>query len=230
MKEMTNRQINNYYDFVKTIKVLGFAPMDNKNGIYSIQSFFTDNIKWWTGDKDVDPWCFRHRVLNEKEDIAYAKLFSKKTGYIHKAWYPYFFAIRRGENELYQEYVNGNIILEAKLIYDLIKEHKKLALHKIKEYCRVTKENKSRFDRALVLLQMKMYITICGGEQRISKVGLPYGDFANVFCLVEDFFDHDVFEAAHQIKNEEAVEKIKSHILKYSPEASDKNIKKFIFG
>lgn len=33
-------------------------------------------VRWHTGDADTDPWEWRMRVLEERDDVAYAKVFS----------------------------------------------------------------------------------------------------------------------------------------------------------
>ena len=60
------------------------------------------------------------RVLDERGDIAYAKLFFKKSGYIIKEWYPYFLAARRGGNTFDEAYKDGTISHLAKRIYDVV--------------------------------------------------------------------------------------------------------------
>ena len=42
------------------------------------------------------------RVLEEREDIAYSKVFFRTSGYITREWYPYFYAVRR-KGESFQE-------------------------------------------------------------------------------------------------------------------------------
>ena len=74
----------------------------NDDGIYSIINWgwneplpYDTPIRWHTGDPETDPWEWRVRVLTEGREIAYAKLFFKKSGYITKQWYPLFLAARR---------------------------------------------------------------------------------------------------------------------------------------
>ena len=53
------------------------------------------SIHWHTGDPETDPWEWRMRVLYERDDIAYSKVFFRKAGYITREWYPYFLVARR---------------------------------------------------------------------------------------------------------------------------------------
>ncbi len=179
---------------------------------------------------ETDPWEWRMRVLDERRDIAYGKLFFKKSGYISEEWYPYFYAVRCNKEQLAEEYEDGNISHFAKRIYGLLEEYKELPLHLIKQYGGIGKEDKSKFDSAITELQMKMYITMCGRARKTSKKGEEYGWSSTVFCLVEDFFDNNVIRQAEKLSYEEAYAKIEEQIYKLNPEANPKKVKKFIAG
>ncbi|MDD4296698.1 MAG: hypothetical protein PHC69_07035 [Ruminiclostridium sp.] len=73
------------------------------------------------------------------------------------------------------EYSDGTMSHFAKRIYDVIIENETLPLHAIKQISGFSKEDTSKFDRALVDLQMKMYLTMCGRQQKLSKKGEEYG-------------------------------------------------------
>lgn len=99
--------IQNYNDFVTALLSNGFSVGGgNSEGIYALISWSWDEnppydtpVRWHTGDPETDPWEWRIRVLDERNDIAYAKLFFNKSGYITKEWYPYFLAVRRGNGQ-----------------------------------------------------------------------------------------------------------------------------------
>lgn len=230
--------IQNYKDFIDTLKISGFSlGGGNNEGIYSIIHWdwkeeppYDTPVRWHTGDQETDPWEWRMRVLDEHLDIAYAKVFFKKSGYITKEWYPYFLAARRGGQELEEEYQAGKLSLNAKKIYELIELYGVLPMHGLKELSGITKAEKSKFDRAVTELQMKLYITMCGRQQKLSKKGEEYGWHSTVFCRTEDFFDEEVFKQAADISTDEAVEKITTQVLHLNPQATIRKIKKFIEG
>lgn len=201
---------------------------ENGEGIFTLCDYFDDNIQWHTENQETDPWEWRMRVLNECNHIAYGKFFFKKSGYITKEWYPLFYAVRRGDRDLQEEYKFGNISVYAKRIYELIDEHKELPLHLIKQYGGYVKEDKSKFDRAITELQEKFYITMCGRARKMSKTGDEYGWSSTVFCLADDFFEEEVIEKAKQITPKEAYEKIEKQVFKLNSEAKENKIKKFI--
>jgi hypothetical protein len=235
---LNDKPIKNYEDFVTALLDAGFSMGGgNSEGIFSVIPWnwneeppYDTPVCWHTGDPKTDPWEWRMRVLNERDDIAYAKLFFKKSGYITKEWVPYFLAVRRGNMTFEDEYAGGTISYHAKRIYDTISNHKSLPLHDIKQFAGFEKEQKSQFERALVELQMKMYLTMCGRQQKISRKGEEYGWSSTVFCLTESFWGEDLFEKAAKIEKDKAIQKIAEQVLKLNPSADMKKIMKFIKG
>lgn len=230
--------IKNYNDFISALLEAGFSMGGgNSENIFAVIPFswnedpnYETPVRWHTGDPETDPWEWRIRVLDERNDIAYSKVFFRKSGYITKEWYPYFLAARRGILSFEEEYFNGTISQYAKRIYGVISEHRNLPLHVIKQFAGFGKEDKSKFERALIELQMKMYITMSGSQQKISKQGFEYGWSSTVFCTTENFFNDDVFKISENISEHEAVEKITTQIYKLNTDADSKKILKFIKG
>lgn len=231
-------EIYNYDDFIEVLLKTGFSMGGgNAEGIFAAVPWnwneeppYETPVRWHTEDMETDPWEWRMRVLDERKDIAYAKLFFKKSGYITKELYPYFWAARRGGRTLEEEYEEGKISQYAKKIYQVILDYGTLPLHVIKQISGVSKEDKSKFDRAMVELQMKMYLTMCGKQQKLSQKGEEYGWSSTVFSTVETFFGEEMAEQAAGIDRQEAVERIKEQIYLVNPQAQEKKILKFIQG
>ena len=230
--------VRSYKEFVETLLNCGFSMGGGSaDGIYAIIEWDwyapppnETPIRWHTGNPDTDPWEWRMRVLNERNDIAYGKLFFKKSGFITKEWYPCFLAARRGETSLNEAYEDGTISHFAKRIYDAVCENGTLPLHDIKQIAGFSKEDKPGFDRGIVELQMKLYLTMCGTQQKLSKTGEEYGWSSTVFCTTETFFGDAVFAEARIISKDDAIAKIRERILQLNPSAQDKKISKFILG
>ncbi|SHL63818.1 hypothetical protein SAMN02745136_05372 [Anaerocolumna jejuensis DSM 15929] len=223
--------INNFQDFKENLYKAGMSMGGaNNEGVFSLCDYYGDTIQWHTEDGETDPWEWRMRVLNEETDIAYGKFFFKKSGYITREWYPYFYAVRRGDRELEEEYGNGNISLYAKKIYQLLTEYKELPLHLIKQYGGFGGEDKAKFDAAMTELQMKFYITMCGRSRKVSKAGEEYGWSSTVFCLTEDFFEGEIIKRALEINPAEAYDKLYQWIIGLNKEANPKKTAKFIKG
>lgn len=127
-------------------------------------------------------------------------------------------------------YLEGRISNEAKRIYTCIEEGGVMPLHELKKSAGFGKEDKSRFDRALVELQMNFFLTICGKRHKLSAEGKPYGWDSTAFCRTEDFWDSEVLKRAASVDVKEAEERIREQVLKLNPLAADKNIHEFIYG
>ena len=95
--------IQNFADFCRELLSCGFSMGGgNAKGIFALIDYDWTNqdvldtpVKWHCGDPEVDPWEWRMRVLEERTDIAYSKVFFKTSGFITRDWYPFFYAVRR---------------------------------------------------------------------------------------------------------------------------------------
>lgn len=224
--------VNSFNEFCEELIKSGFSMGGgNAKGIFSIIPFDWKNpipgcpIAWHTGDPETDPWEWRMRVLEERKDIAYGKVFFGAGGYITKEWYPYFLAVRRRGYTFEEWYHEGKAGLLERRIYEVIEQNGHMALHDLKRECDINKETTGQFDRALISLQKNLFITMCGRRQKFSRTGEPYGWNSTVFTTVEDFWGEDLMP---DISVEEAYERIRERILLLNPEAIEKDIKKFV--
>ena len=228
--------INNYGDFCDELLKVGFSlgGGGNDEGVFTLLPHGWDQqppdsaLRWHSGDAEVDPWEWRIKVLDERKDIAYGKVFFKKSGYITKEWYPYFLAARRGGKSFEETYSDGEISHFAKNIYDVIRDAGALPLHAIKQICGCGKDDKGKFDKALIELQMGLFVTMCGRQQKVSMLGEGYGWASTMFCTTEAFWGKEVFDAAGEITKEAAVTAITKQIYLLNPNAQPKRISKFI--
>lgn len=233
-----DQTINNFTDFCNILLDCGFSMGGgNAKGIFAIIPYTWENqdavdtvIKWHSEDPETDPWEWRMRVLEERNDIAYSKVFFRTSGYITREWYPYFLSVRRGKESLEESYYDGKISQTAKQIYQIISEHHSIAMHDIKKLGGFTKEDNSLFDRSLVELQMKLFITMCGRSQKTNQLGEGYGWNSTVFCTTEQFWGEEMIDDGGKIPKEEAIDKITRQIYGLNPDADQKKIKKFITG
>jgi len=231
-------ELNNFNDFIKILLASGFSiGGGNDEGIYAIVNFDWNNtppgspIIWHTGDHETDPWEWRIRVLNERDDIAYSKCFFKKSGYITREFYPYFLTLRRNGRGFNDDYADGKINHYVKRIYDVIREYGALPLHEIKTRGEFGRDEKSRFDTALTELQMRLYLTICGTNRRRNVKGEEYGWNSTMFCTTEQFWEHtDVFARAAKLSEDGAFAAIRERVFKLNPTADEKKIRKFAYG
>ena len=232
--------IRNFNDFTAALLESGFSGAVNgagkgDDGVFALFRYGwgaddESSLFWHSGDPETDPWEWRMRVLEERKDIAYSKVFFRKAGYITRKWYPCFLAARRGGRTFEDEYADGKISQSAKRIYEAVSALGRLPLHEIKLAAAFRREDNSRFDAALTDLQMKLYITMCGRQPKISLSGEEYGWPSTVFCTTETFWSASVFEKASKIGESVAVEKISAQILKLNPAADKRKLLRFIKG
>jgi hypothetical protein len=227
-----------YDDFTEILLEAGFSMSGgNAEGVYSAIPFnwyetpeAPSRIRWHTGDADTDPWQWRLRVLEERDDVAYAKMFFRKGGYVTREWYPYFLAARRDGMDFDEEYAGGGLSHFAKRIYGVVKENAAVPIEGIKKLGGFARSDKPRFESALVELQMRLYITICGVFQRMTKDGREYGWSSTVFSTTERFWGDAVFDEAAGISADEAYEAIRGQIYGLNPDADPAKASKFILG
>ena len=230
--------IQNYDGFVQNLLTAGFSMGGgNDEGIFALVPWSWDEVppyetpvRWHTGLAETDPWEWRMRVLDERHDITYSKVFLKKSGYITRDWAAQFLAVRRGDVNFQEAYDAGKISHAAKRIYSAVQEYGTLPLHAIKQIAGFGAEEKSRFDAALTELQMKMYLSMCGRQQKLSQKGEEYGWYSTVFCTTEQFWGEELFAQAAKISKDEAIQAITKQVLALNPLAQEKKIKKFIVG
>jgi hypothetical protein len=230
-------ELGNFRDFVKILLTSGFSiGGGNDEGIYAIVDYDWLNVPpetpivWHTGDPETDPWEWRIRVLNERDDIAYSKCFFKKAGYITQEFYPYFLALRRGGRNFDDAYGDGLISSHAKRIYNTVREYGKLPLHEIKALGGFGRDEKSRFDSALTELQMRLYLTVCGTHRKTNRYGEEYGWNITLLCTTERFWENtDVFDRAAKLGEAEAYAAIRERVLKLRADAEEKKIRKFAY-
>ncbi len=233
---MTN-MVSNFSEFCGEVVRCGFSMGGGSaKGIYSIvpytweqQDLLDTPVKWHTGDPETDPWEWRMRVLEERRDIAYSKVFFNVSGFISAEWYPRFLAVRRGGETFDEAFGRGAVSRMAKRAYDVIREIDSLAFHEIKSLAFIIREENSQFEQALTELQMKMFITIDGRAQKVNKYGIPYGWSSTSFSTVESFWRRRGVEL-EEMDPEKSYELIYRRVLELNPEAEKSRIERFIRG
>jgi hypothetical protein len=227
-----------YDDFVGNLLIAGFSMgSGNTDGIFTAVPINwndrpddSSRVRWFTGDPDTDPWEWRLRVLSDRVDIAYGKMFFRKGGYITKEWYPFFLAARREGMEFEDEYESGAMSSYAKRIYGFVRERGAAPIETIRKLGGFSRQDKSKVESALIELQMRLYLTICGVYRKISKEGFEYGWTANVYGTTESFWGGEVFDAAAGLSSGEARDALEERIYALNPAADASKIDKFIYG
>ncbi len=216
--------IGQFKDFYTALQQAGFSTAgENNEGIFTLQNYASPLIVWHTGEPESDPWTWRIRAVLEYDDVAYGKVFLKKSGWITRKWYPYFIAVRRAAKSCEELYAEGKLSRLERDIYALIKNGTASSLHTIKA---ITGDPTA--ETALVQLQMLLLITLDGETRKLSKNGEPYGWPVSTFSTAEEFFTSELQAEAEQLSCCEAEAAIREQILRLNPLAKEANIKRFI--
>ena len=223
--------IRDFEGFYTALLQAGFSlGGPNGEGIFTLCDRFAPEIRWHTGDPQTDPWAWRMRVLDERSDIAYAKVFFKKSGYITREWAPAFLAVRRRGSTLEEDYACGLVSHTARRIYALVQEYGSLAMHQIRPLGGFGREDRGAVERAVVELQMGMYLTLCGRQRKFSPRHGEYGWDSTVLCATEAFWGDAVMEQARKLRPEQAAERIAARVLSLHPDAPRRALRRFILG
>jgi len=229
--------ISNYDDFIRELQEAGFSQFGlGKSNVATVFRHSWNEqpedspVRWFSGDPDRDPWEWRARVVNERDDIAYAKFFLRRAGFITREWYPYFLSVRRKGRDFAEAYADGLYSRAALRIHECLEQNGALPVHDLKPMAGFGREDKSTFERTLAELQMGMYITVCGHAQKVSRAGESYGWSSDVYCCTPEEFMPEAIDAAALLEPEEAAEKIEAQVYRLNPEAEPKKVRKFIYG
>ncbi|MBP0990398.1 MAG: hypothetical protein J5874_04405 [Oscillospiraceae bacterium] len=214
-------EIKSYEEFIGEVEKIGFGQFgEDREGIFK----FRLNGK----PSELENW--ESKALEEKR-IVIAKLFFGKKGYVSKELYPYFFRLRRDLRNAEEAYNEGIISRQAKKVYDIISSFERGVT--TPEICRIGgfgKEEKAMLDSDIEELQMKMYITMCSEDRKISLKGYEYKMARQHYCDAEKYFSEDVFEKALKMTKKEAEEMIMRRILDINPYALKEDVERYIYG
>jgi hypothetical protein len=236
VKDAGEKMIKNYDEFISALLRAGFSMGGgNDEGVFTVIPHGWNApeggpLRWHSGDPEADPWEWRMRVLEERSDIAYGKLFFRKSGYITEEWYPCFLAARRRGSDFDGAYRDGLMSGFSKRIFEILQSDGPLPVHDIKKLGGFKKEDSGRFDGALVDLQMALYINMCGRRRKISKTGEEYGWHSAMFCTAEEFWGEEMFERAAVIPPNEGSLRIIEQIKRLNPKTTEAKALKFIGG
>ncbi|MBI9014668.1 MAG: hypothetical protein JEZ08_20690 [Clostridiales bacterium] len=219
--------INGFDDFCNEIKKIGFCLSGN-NGeeVFSLKSYYSDNIELHTGSKEFDPWEWKNRAVKETDYICYGKVFLNKAGWITIDWIPDFISVRRDGKSFEELYHDGLMTQMEKQVFNLINSRVKVSINDI--YLELGRSKKKSIVKALTNLQMLLLITICDEIYKISNSGVPYGWPVTVFSTMEEKFGKGVTEKAKEIDSGIAYYNISEQLKKLNSQVTDKKINKFI--
>lgn len=167
-------------DVRELIENVGLLPLFRSN----VRGFSVEEMtpeEFWFKDGVEGPWEWREQLAAQGE-IAYAKLFSGKAGFVSRAAYPRFCNMRREGYDFDARAEDGLVSNRDKRLYALIEGGVTMAHELKRAYA------DKGFETALTRLQMRTYVTIAGFERRRDRHGAPYGWGISMYRTAEARF------------------------------------------
>lgn len=214
-------------ELTNVIQKLGFLPLF-KNNIpgFSVEEM-TDAESWWSGNIEDDPWSWRE-VLAREGIVAYGKLFTKKSGFISREWYPVFANVRRNGYDFDSRYEDGLANQMDRMIYECLADGNCLSSFELKAMVCLKARKGTGFDTSLTRLQMQTYLTVRDFKRKKNKKGVEYGWAASVYSTPEALFGEKFVKNEYSLNPMTSKEKLISHLLLLFPEVSREEADKFL--
>ncbi|MBQ4088453.1 MAG: hypothetical protein IJC56_01045 [Clostridia bacterium] len=168
--------------------------------------------EYWFKEDTIGPWEWRQTLAGERE-IAYAKLFNGKYGFVSMDIYPHLANYRRDGYDFDARVDDGLVRDSEKRLYELIDG----GLH-LSSALRKAFAGKG-FESAVAALQMRTYVTCSGFEQRVTRNGKPYGWEVSRYEVSEAVFG-DACSRAYELDPQESYEILINRLMRYMDRAS----------
>lgn len=220
--------LRTYADFLSCADDVGVMVFAGKftEGFPKLDDLTTPN-QWHTGDLDTDPWRWKDRAALERR-LAFGNILGGHKGFISKKLYPLFYSACRPDGYMEERYHRGTVSRTAFEVYNLFENGSDLDTGEIRKQMGVTKkEGASAVDSAIVWLQSKFYITVCGNRRKVSFDGIEYGWPANTYCLVDEWASNWLNEPL--LPTAEARTQIHAYITALDSRIDIENAEKLLF-
>ena len=212
-------------DVVRTIHEVGFLSLfATEIPGFSVEEH-TFAWDWWSDRPETDPWAWRMEIA-ARDDIAYGKFFDRKAGFISKPWFGAFANYRRDGYDYEGMYEDGKMKHRNRQIMDALEPDDQcrgleLLSCDLKKKAAVEKG----FEGALTELQMQTFLIMSDFRQRKNKYGVGYGWHVAALMTPETKWGYDRVNGCGR-KPDESRERIREQILRFFPDAAEKDIGK----
>jgi hypothetical protein len=113
-------------------------------------------------------------------------------------------------------------------VYAVLAAEGAMPAHRLRAEAGFGKGEGARFEKALIDLQMGLFVTACGQAYRQDRHGAPYGWPSMLYCTTEQFWGEDVFEKAAALTPPQAADAIAEQVLRLNPSAAPRKVRGFI--
>lgn len=214
-------------DLLKLVQQVGFLPLfSNEIPGFSVEEH-TPAEDWWQDDPATDPWAWR-QVIASDENVAYGKFFDRKAGFVSRDWFPDFANYRRDGYDWEGLYEDGKMKHRNRQIIGALEPDgqargMEMLSCDLKKKAAVAKG----FEGALTELQMQTFLIMSGFRQRRNKYGIGYGWHVAALMTPETKWGYEWVNGCGR-KPEESLQRIREHLIRFWPDAPEKDIMKNI--
>ena len=216
--------IHNATELMGYIQQVGFLPLlDSGIAGYSADEAVDPDCRYVLlddGSWDWPLWDWKGPIITES-DCVYGKFFNKKAGFVSREWWPDFYNYRRSVHAA----PSAGSIEETILL--TLREHGSLITRDLRRACGFTEPKmRSRFDGYVTRLQMACRIVTEDFVYPRDKHGKEYGWGWALLSTPELLLGKEACLCDRT--PEESWERMFSHLKHLLPQATEKEIKKFI--
>ena len=215
-----------YNDFINKVNELGFMTLNTVIDGFPAVADETEG-KWFTGNSDTDPWCWKDRCSQNKQ-LAFGNFFGGKKGFISPDYYSVFYVAYHPIESVEERWATGKITSDYWNLWNLISENAApLSTHDLRRLMNVTaKSGGSSLDSAIKSAQLNFDITIAGSRQKTDKLGNPYGTPAILYDIVDNYIPLTWLENKQRLDKNSAKQKILKRAREISHGLSDSDLLK----
>ncbi len=217
-------------DLIELVNDIGFLPFFRN----PIEGFSLEDIAspkaWydpdWTNGIKWPCWQWKGEVTWDHE-LAYAKLFRDKAGFVSLEWLADLCNYRRDGYEFEERYGEGLAPHSDKEVVELLREAGPMFTKEIKQALGYRKGGRKGFETIITRLQMETYVTVTDFEKQVAKDGTEYGWGVGRYALTEDWWGEEALDP-QGLEPEESLESILRKLKCVLPDVSEADIRKFL--
>ena len=217
-------EIHSCPELVEYIQETGFLPL-LYSGIrgFSAEEIVDDDCRYVVfsdGGWDWPLWKWKGPIVTDG-NCVYGKFFAGKAGFVSREWWPDFYNYRRSQHPA----PAAGSIEEAILL--TLQEHGSLITRELRAACGFTgPKMRSRFDNYVTRLQMACRIVTEDFVYPRDKHNQEYGWGWSLLTTPEQLLGRDACRCPRS--PQESFDRLMAHFRKLLPEASDKQILRFL--
>lgn len=219
--------INSVEELEAMVNERGFMPFFKCRAPGLSVEEYSPGDSWWSGNAARDPWEWRATVA-ERGNIAYAKVFENKAGFISREWYPLFASYRRSGYDFDSRWDDGMATRRDKLIMDVLENGDSLPSFELKRLAGFGKDGEKGFEGTMQKLMMQTYVTIRGFKRRLNSKGEEYGWPVALYSTPEALFGHELVASSYNTGTDEARRLLIEKLTQYSSSISAADARKLI--